>query len=140
MSLMLVTGNQYFDVAGTALIGLLLVAGRHRPRDRDQEPAARRVGQRPRRSTGSGGALTAPTGVDRVIHLKTLHLGPEELLVAVKVGVRATDSAADVAAAIDAAERRVRAAEPTAHVDLPRAGHLPRGLQRRAEAALPAGH
>ena len=48
--------------------------------------------------------------------MRTLHLGPEELLVAAKIAVRASDSAADVAAAIDEAERRVRAVEPVARV------------------------
>ncbi|WP_322746667.1 cation diffusion facilitator family transporter [Saccharothrix syringae] len=60
-------------------------------------------------------ALTGE-GVDSVIHLRTLHLGPEELLVAAKIAVGATDSAADVARTIDAAERRVRAAVPIAHL------------------------
>jgi hypothetical protein len=48
--------------------------------------------------------------------MKTLHLGPEELLVAAKIAVAPTDSAAEVAAAIDAAEIRVREAEPIARV------------------------
>jgi cation diffusion facilitator family transporter len=113
VSLMLITGNQYFDAAGTALIGLLLVMvaitlavetkslllG-----ESASDAAQRRILD----------ALIATDGVDRVIHLKTMHLGPEELLVAVKVGVDATDSAAEVAAAIDRAEVAVRAAEPTA--------------------------
>ena len=49
-------------------------------------------------------------GVDSVIHLRTLHLGPDELLVAAKVSVPAASSASDVAEAIDAAEARIRAA------------------------------
>jgi hypothetical protein len=48
--------------------------------------------------------------------MKTLHLGPEELLVAVKVGVREGATATDVASAIDEAEVRVRAAVPIARV------------------------
>ena len=48
--------------------------------------------------------------------MRTLHLGPEELLVAAKIAVHASESAADVAAAIDEAERRVRAVEPLARV------------------------
>jgi cation diffusion facilitator family transporter len=113
VTLMLITGNQYFDAAGTALIGLLLVLvaitlaietkslllGESASEDAQQAILA---------------ALTGTDGVDRVIHLKTMHLGPEELLVAVKIGVRATDSAADVAAAIDRAEQAVRAVEPVA--------------------------
>src|SRR6266540_1066377 len=57
-------------------------------------------------------AITGAPGVERLIHIKTLHVGPEEVLVAAKFGVAPTDVAADVAAAIDAAERAVRAAEP----------------------------
>ena len=57
-------------------------------------------------------ALAGPETVDRVIHVRTLHLGPEELLVTAKVAVRGTRSAADVAAAIDDAEQRARAAVP----------------------------
>jgi hypothetical protein len=48
--------------------------------------------------------------------MKTLHLGPEELLVAVKVGVPVAARAIDVANAINAAERRIRAAVPIAQV------------------------
>jgi cation diffusion facilitator family transporter len=55
-------------------------------------------------------------GVDRIIHMKTLHLGPEELLVAAKIAVPPGDSAADVARGIDAAEQRIRTAVPIARV------------------------
>jgi len=55
-------------------------------------------------------------GIDRVIHLRTMHLGPEELLVAAKVAMPETASLAQVAAAIDAAEQRIRAAVPSARV------------------------
>jgi cation diffusion facilitator family transporter len=54
--------------------------------------------------------------VTGIIHMRTLHLGPEELLVAAKISVRHDDTAAQVAAAIDAAEERIRAAEPFARV------------------------
>ncbi|HEX3337083.1 MAG TPA: cation transporter [Jatrophihabitans sp.] len=54
--------------------------------------------------------------VDRVIHLRTMHLGPDELLVGAKLAMPASASLAAVAAAIDAAEARVRAAVPTARV------------------------
>jgi len=55
-------------------------------------------------------------GIERVIHLRTMHLGPEEVLVAAKVAMPAGASLRDVAAAIDAAEVRVRAAVPSARV------------------------
>jgi divalent metal cation (Fe/Co/Zn/Cd) transporter len=52
--------------------------------------------------------------VDRVIHMRTVHISPDSILVAAKIAVPATDSAAQVAAGIDAAEKRVRAAVPIA--------------------------
>ncbi|MEU4082149.1 cation transporter [Streptomyces venezuelae] len=54
--------------------------------------------------------------VTRLIHMRTLHLGPEELLVAAKIAVQHDDSAAEVANAINAAEARIRAAVPIARV------------------------
>lgn len=54
--------------------------------------------------------------VERVIHLRTMHLGPDELLVAAKIAVPAGSSAVEVAEAINAAEHRVRAAEPLARM------------------------
>ena len=61
-------------------------------------------------------AIEAGPEVQRVIHLRTLHVGPETLLVAAKIGVRHDDSARSVAAGIDAAERRIRAAVPIAEL------------------------
>jgi cation diffusion facilitator family transporter len=61
-------------------------------------------------------ALLAGPEVSRVIHLRTLHLGPDELLVAAKIAVEHDDTAAEIARGIDAAERRVRAAVPIAQV------------------------
>jgi cation diffusion facilitator family transporter len=58
----------------------------------------------------------AGPGVDRVIHLRTMHLGPDELLVGAKLAMPASVSLAEVAVAIDAAEQRVRAAVPAARV------------------------
>ncbi len=48
--------------------------------------------------------------------MRTLHLGPEELLVAAKIAVQHDDTAAEIAAAIDAAEARIREAVPIARV------------------------
>jgi divalent metal cation (Fe/Co/Zn/Cd) transporter len=61
-------------------------------------------------------ALLGVPEVDRVIHMRTLHLGPEELLVAAKISVAKEATAGVVAAAIDAAEERIRAAVPIARV------------------------
>ncbi len=61
-------------------------------------------------------ALEAEPLVERIIHMKTMHLGPEELLVAAKIAVNHDESAAEVARAIDAAEARIRQAVPIARV------------------------
>ncbi|HTZ43838.1 MAG TPA: cation diffusion facilitator family transporter [Jatrophihabitans sp.] len=60
-------------------------------------------------------ALLGP-GVDRVIHQRTLHLGPEEVLLAAKLAMTPGSTLVEVARAIDAAEARVRAVEPTTRV------------------------
>jgi cation diffusion facilitator family transporter len=111
----LVTGNAYWDVAGTVAIGLLLVVVAV---VLAVETKSLLLGEGASRSAADRirSALEAQPGIERVIHMKTLHLGPDELLVAAKVGVRSGESAAEVAAAIDAAERRVREAEPIARV------------------------
>ena len=59
-------------------------------------------------------ALAAGEDIGRVIHLRTLHMGPEELLVAAKISVSHDESAGAIARAIDEAEARVRAAVPIA--------------------------
>jgi cation diffusion facilitator family transporter len=59
-------------------------------------------------------ALVDGAEVTRLIHLRTMHLGPEQLLVAAKIGLRPELDLPAVAQVIDAAERRVRAAVPIA--------------------------
>ncbi|MGN6253311.1 MAG: cation diffusion facilitator family transporter [Marmoricola sp.] len=115
VGLALITGNPLFDALGTALIGLLLVcvAVVLAVETRSLlvgEAAAPAVQDRIR------AAIEGTAGVGRVIHMRTLHLGPEELLVGVKIAVEPTDSAAAVAATIDRAEAALRGAEPTARV------------------------
>ena len=59
-------------------------------------------------------ALEGTDRVDRVIHLRTQYLGPEEMLVGAKIALAPTTDLATVAAAIDRAEAAVRAAVPAA--------------------------
>jgi cation diffusion facilitator family transporter len=61
-------------------------------------------------------ALLQATGVNQVIHMKTLYLGPDELMLGAKIAVESTDSAATVAKAIDEAERLVRQSVPAVKV------------------------
>jgi cation diffusion facilitator family transporter len=135
------TGNGYFDVIGTAGIGLLLVMVAI---VLAIETKSLLLGEAasPQAQARLRERLEGTPGVERVIHMKTLHLGPEELLVGVKIGVPKDASAADVAASIDAAERAMREAEPTAQViyvepDIYVEGHQP---DARPEAPAPAGH
>jgi cation diffusion facilitator family transporter len=59
-------------------------------------------------------AVIAQAGIGSVIHMRTLHTGPDELLVGVKVGIDPDYPAADLALIIDAAEERIRAELPSA--------------------------
>ena len=141
VSLSLITENLYFDVAGTALIGILLVVVAV---TLAIETKSLLLGEAadPRAQDRIREALEKTDGIERVIHMKTLHLGPEELLVAAKVGVARSDVAADIANAINEAERAVRAAEPTAQsiyleADIYHEDHVP---DARPEPPEPAGH
>jgi cation diffusion facilitator family transporter len=61
-------------------------------------------------------ALESTKGVTSVIHLKTLYLGPEELMLGAKISVASTASAQEIAETIDAAEARVREVVPETRV------------------------
>ena len=111
----LITENGYWDVAGTAAIGILLVV-----------IAVILAIEMSSLLVGEGASRRAPStrspprspvpGLGRVIHLRTLYVGPEELLVAAKIGVGATESGEEIAETINAAERRIREAVPEAKV------------------------
>ena len=89
------------------------------------------------RSTDPHGARRR-RGIDRVIHMKTLHLGPEELLVAVKIGVRPRHRRSRW----PRRHRRRRAGHPGGRADrpghLPRARHLPRRPRPRRASRAPS--
>jgi cation diffusion facilitator family transporter len=79
-------------------------------------------------------AIEAGDDVEAIIHMRTQHIGPEELLVAAKIAVRSDDTASCVARAIDAAEERIRAAEPIARVI-----YLEPDIRRAGAVDAPAG-
>src|SRR5215213_10377086 len=60
--------------------------------------------------------IVGTPSVEQVIHLRTVHLGPDDLLVAAKIGVPAEVDAEDVAATINTAEARIRDALPIARI------------------------
>ncbi len=115
VGLSVLTGNGIYDGLGTVAIGLLLIVvavilaveTTSLLQGEAATPDVRRQ------------ILTALESGDRVlsvIHLRTQHLGPEELLIGAKIAVRHDDTAAGVAQAIDEAEARIRAAVPIAQV------------------------
>ncbi len=70
----------------------------------------------PRDTVAITETIEASPQVRRLIHLKTLHLGPEELLVAAKVEFDADQSLGAVTAAIDDLEAHLRGRVPAARV------------------------
>ncbi|WP_066465070.1 cation diffusion facilitator family transporter [Sanguibacter suarezii] len=112
VGLTLITGDGRWDAAGTACIGILLVLIAI---VLALETKSLLLGESATKEDVAAieAALVGP-GVPSVIHVKTLHLGPEELLVAAKIEVDVRSGAPEIADAIDAAEARVRAAVPIA--------------------------
>ena len=80
------------------------------------EMAAMLVGESalPEETEAIRAALESSEGVQRIIHLRTLHVGPDELLVAAKIAVAHGGTGAEIAKDIDDAEAAIRAAVPTA--------------------------
>src|SRR5690606_37996803 len=113
--LTIATGDGLWDGVGTMCIGVLLVVIAI---VLAVETKSLLIGEgaSPANVQAIERALADEPRVDRVIHMKTLHLGPDELLVGAKIAVRGNQSAAEVARAIDAAEARIRAAVPIARV------------------------
>lgn len=139
VGLTLITGNGIFDVIGTALIGLLLVAVAVALAI---ETKSLLLGEAatPESVRAIRDCLAGTEGVDEIIHLKTLHLGPEEVLVTAKIAVTPTDSAQFVAATINRAEEAIRASVPIATViylepDIYDPGHVPAARTGPSETA-----
>ena len=115
VGLTLITDNGVWDGVGTVCIGVLLVliavilALETKSLLLGESATSEQV-------VRIRSALDAEPLIERVIHMRTMHLGPDELLVGAKVAVRHNDSALEVARAIDAAERRIREAVPIARV------------------------
>jgi cation diffusion facilitator family transporter len=108
-----VTGHEQWDGAGSVGVGVLLafaafIVGYETKSLLIGESASEEVSAR------IVAALEGGPEKFRLIHLRTSHIGPENLLVAAKIGVAADLIAVDLAAGIDAAEQRVRAAVPIA--------------------------
>ena len=115
VALTVITGNEVWDGAGSLAVGVLLACVAV---ILAVEMKSLLIGE----SAGAEvvraivAALESGAEVERVIHLRTLHMGPESLLVAAKIAVRRADRADQIAAGIDAAERRTRRAGPIAEM------------------------
>ena len=115
VGLTVLTGDPIWDAIGTLAIGALLVLvavilG--------AETSSLLVGEGATADDTEKieSALGATRGVNSIIHMKTLYLGPEELMVAAKIAVDVDLTGKDIAAIIDDAEARIRAEVPTARV------------------------
>jgi cation diffusion facilitator family transporter len=113
VGLTLLTGNGIWDALGTAMIGLLLVAIAV---VLAMETKSLLLGESATRDDVAKIRSAIESGGTTIIHLKTMHLGPEELLVAAKISIGRSDSGQDIAKAIDDAEARIREAVPIARV------------------------
>ncbi|MGY0018095.1 cation diffusion facilitator family transporter [Streptomyces sp. cg35] len=115
VGLTLATGDAVWDGIGTLCIGLLLIAiaivlALETKSLLLGEAAGTDEVRKIEEAVVDGDTVTG------LIHMRTLHLGPEELLVAAKIAVQHDDTAAEVARAINEAEARIRAAVPIARV------------------------
>lgn len=115
VGLTLVTGNTTFDALGTCAIGVLLVLIAI---VLAVEMKSLLIGESATDADLARveTALVADPRVRSLIHLRTQHLGPDELLVGAKLELDADLTVADVAATIDAVEADLRASVPIATV------------------------
>ncbi len=109
------TGNTVFDAAATILIGALLIAvaviiGIETKSLLVGEGATAEDVQKIQLALGDA------KEINRIIHMKTLYLGPDELMVGAKVSLPASTTMGEVSVIINMAERRIRAAVPAARV------------------------
>lgn len=115
VGLTILTGDPLFDSLGTLAIGVLLiivavVLG--------IETKSLLIGEGASRENVATirDAINANHTVESLIHMKTLYLGPDELMIAAKVAFPPATRLTEIAAAIDALEADIRAKIPAARV------------------------
>ena len=114
VGLSVLTGEEVWDGIGTCAIGVLLITVAV---ILVVETKSLLVGEAASPADVRNiSAATIGGRIERIIHLRTMHLGPEELLVAAKVAMNTDTTFVEVASEIDAAENRIRAAVPSARV------------------------
>ena len=108
-----ITGSPRWDAVGSIAIGaLLVVIAFALAREMKGLLIGEAASDEDQRAIEA--SLVAPPAVLGIIHLKTMHLGPEDVLVAAKVEFDHGLDNAGLAKAIDEAERSLRAAVPIA--------------------------
>jgi cation diffusion facilitator family transporter len=115
VGLALVTGDARWDAAGSIAIGVLL-AVIATILAREMRSLLLGEAAHPHVRTEIVAIIERAETTRRVIHMRTQHLGPEELLVGVKVEFDARLSVEALAGAIDDLESRLRADVPIARV------------------------
>lgn len=115
VGLTIITGDSLFDALGTLAIGVLLIAVAI-VLGIETKSLLLGEGASAADAIKIRDAINADPDVEALIHMKTLYLGPEELLVAAKVAFAAKNRLSDVATSINAVEARIRAAVPVARV------------------------
>jgi cation diffusion facilitator family transporter len=113
LTLAVTTGEPRWDGLGTLSIGVLLIVIAV-ILVVEMKSLLIGEGATPEDQEAVRAAITGTPDVRSLIHLRTLHLGPDELLVAAKIELSRSLAAPAIAAAIDAAEGRIRAAVPIA--------------------------
>lgn len=143
VSMTLATGSGLWDAAGTAMIGVLLVVIAF-VLARETKSMLLGESATPEHVAAIRSAFL-DAGLGDVIHLRTMHLGPDDVLVAAKVGVDAGATMEDIAAQVDDAEGRIRTAVPAASMifiepDLRRAARVRAGeIDPHHPTAAPIG-
>ena len=123
----LVTGDGVYDGIGTLTIGILLT-GIAILLATEMKSLLLGETASPEMQESIRLAIDDEPDVDRLIHLRTEHLGPDELLVVAKVAFSRTLSVADLAGAINRVEALVRARVPEArylYIEPDLVGHHP---------------
>ena len=113
VSLSAATHDPLWDAAGTCTIGVLLIVVAI---ILAIEMHGLIIGEAasPAEVQAIKDALIAVPDFERVIHLRTMHLGPDEILVAAKVATPTGGTTERLSQQIDDAEQRIRAAVPAA--------------------------
>jgi cation diffusion facilitator family transporter len=113
VALSVLTGDGRWDGAGSLAIGLLLATAAAILAVEMKSLLIGEAASPEMQETIIGAIEDGPEGV-RVIHMRTVHMSPDAVLVAAKIAIRESDTAEQITAGIDAAERRVRTAVPVA--------------------------